>query len=246
MPAVTELLNQKNPTMEPDFSQLLSLDYSKLPETPEYEPEEKDFIESIDFADALCTLGGPLDEQFLESSMTHTPELSDSSLEQENEFLSAFLQTDPNVLSAHSIQSVDGMMDHFPVPHLQENFHNKMMEYLHPYLHKNSSQNPEPKPKKKIAGPKSSKPIKCPVPGCLKSYSNSNGLKYHLKHNHLTPGQILKMIECPMDNCRKEYRNLNGLKYHLHVNHREECDPDAVIRKLRLEQASEAYYHDQY
>lgn len=83
-----------------------------------------------------------------------------------------------------------------------------------------------------------SKPYKCPVIGCDKTYKNQNGLKYHRLHGH--QNQTLHLNEDgsysiidPLSNapypdgmdlerdkpyrceiCGKRYKNLNGLKYH--------------------------------
>ncbi|ODV59352.1 uncharacterized protein ASCRUDRAFT_16641, partial [Ascoidea rubescens DSM 1968] len=84
-----------------------------------------------------------------------------------------------------------------------------------------------------------SKPFKCPVIGCDKSYKNQNGLKYHRSHGHQNQKLFqnedgtLSIID-PISNvpytdnnialerdkpyrcevCGKRYKNLNGLKYH--------------------------------
>jgi hypothetical protein len=61
------------------------------------------------------------------------------------------------------------------------------------------------------------KPFVCKIPGCEKTYKNSNGLKYHMEHHHSAlPFEAI--FECPVCN-EKKYRNLNGLKYHLIHSH---------------------------
>ena len=82
------------------------------------------------------------------------------------------------------------------------------------------------------------RPYKCPVIGCEKTYKNQNGLKYHRLHGHqnqtlhLNEDGTYSIID-PLSNtpypdgmgmekdkpyrceiCGKRYKNLNGLKYH--------------------------------
>ncbi|GME76298.1 unnamed protein product [[Candida] boidinii] len=89
-----------------------------------------------------------------------------------------------------------------------------------------------------------SRPFKCPVNGCDKSYKNQNGLKYHRIHGHQNqklrenPDGTFSVIDPESDApypegtaldkdkpyrcevCGKRYKNLNGLKYHRgHTTH---------------------------
>jgi len=77
------------------------------------------------------------------------------------------------------------------------------------------------------------KPFKCPKPGCMKSYKQANGLKYHLTHGQClyTPSaELLALSEeglsereaerklrpfcCQVPPCQRRYKNMNGLRYH--------------------------------
>ncbi|WWC94055.1 hypothetical protein V866_000893 [Kwoniella sp. B9012] len=76
----------------------------------------------------------------------------------------------------------------------------------------------------------SSRPWRCPNPGCNKSYKQSNGLKYHQMkgqcdfaiHDAVDLGLSLEEAEernrpyvCAVGaGCNKRYRQMNGLKYH--------------------------------
>ncbi len=85
-----------------------------------------------------------------------------------------------------------------------------------------------------------SRPYKCSVRTCTKSYKNSNGLKYHMRHGHkgqnlqLNPDGTYGILGADgdlqddaitrkiMENekphlcrvCGRRYKNMNGLKYH--------------------------------
>ncbi|KAI5119677.1 hypothetical protein M0805_009621 [Coniferiporia weirii] len=76
-----------------------------------------------------------------------------------------------------------------------------------------------------------SKPFKCPKPGCMKSYKQANGLKYHVTHGqcNFTPPPELSSVEglsereaerrlrpfcCQVPPCQRRYKNMNGLRYH--------------------------------
>jgi hypothetical protein len=70
------------------------------------------------------------------------------------------------------------------------------------------------------------KPFKCTVPGCIKSYKNPNGLKYHTEHGHRSAlsdteekKPVIKPYRCNYPECEKRYKNPNGLKYHLEHAH---------------------------
>ncbi|CAG8641799.1 109_t:CDS:2, partial [Dentiscutata heterogama] len=72
------------------------------------------------------------------------------------------------------------------------------------------------------------KPFKCTIPGCVKSYKNPNGLKYHTEHGHrsaLSDTEVekkpaIKPYRCNFPECEKRYKNPNGLKYHVeHAHH---------------------------
>jgi len=70
------------------------------------------------------------------------------------------------------------------------------------------------------------KPFKCIMPGCVKSYKNPNGLKYHNEHGHrsmLSEAEekkpVVKPFRCLFSECDKRYKNPNGLKYHLEHAH---------------------------
>ncbi|KAF9347044.1 Transcriptional regulator of ribosomal biogenesis proteins [Mortierella sp. AD094] len=69
------------------------------------------------------------------------------------------------------------------------------------------------------------KPYRCTVPGCDKSYKNPNGLKYHNQHGHSSPGfgdadnPEARPYVCTFLECGKRYKNLNGLKYHIEHTH---------------------------
>jgi hypothetical protein len=75
------------------------------------------------------------------------------------------------------------------------------------------------------------KPFKCPKPGCMKSYKQANGLKYHLTHGqcNFNPPAELASVEglsereaerklrpfcCQVPPCQRRYKNMNGLRYH--------------------------------
>lgn len=80
-----------------------------------------------------------------------------------------------------------------------------------------------------------SKPFKCPTPGCMKSYKQANGLKYHVTRgqcNFSPPPELLTLSAlgedisereaqrklhpycCQVAPCSKRYKNMNGLRYH--------------------------------
>ncbi|THG93689.1 hypothetical protein EW145_g8308, partial [Phellinidium pouzarii] len=76
-----------------------------------------------------------------------------------------------------------------------------------------------------------SKPFKCPKAGCMKSYKQANGLKYHVTHGqcNFTPPPELSSVEglsereaerrlrpfcCQVPPCQRRYKNMNGLRYH--------------------------------
>ncbi|KAF9997083.1 hypothetical protein BGZ79_009188 [Entomortierella chlamydospora] len=69
------------------------------------------------------------------------------------------------------------------------------------------------------------KPYRCTVPGCDKSYKNANGLKYHNQHGHSSHGlgdadsPETRPYVCTFLECGKRYKNLNGLKYHIEHTH---------------------------
>ncbi|KAF9168177.1 Transcriptional regulator of ribosomal biogenesis proteins [Mortierella sp. AD011] len=69
------------------------------------------------------------------------------------------------------------------------------------------------------------KPYRCTVPGCDKSYKNANGLKYHNQHGHSSHGlgdadsPETRPYICTFLECGKRYKNLNGLKYHIEHTH---------------------------
>ncbi|KNC98688.1 uncharacterized protein SPPG_06369 [Spizellomyces punctatus DAOM BR117] len=108
----------------------------------------------------------------------------------------------------------------------------------------------KPSQTKKEQSDSTPKPFKCPHDGCLKSYKNPNGLKYHLEHGHpeISPPPsdssnsqkppVHKPFRCTF--CDKRYKNLNGLKYHL--VHAHACDEGQA--KIVLGRAkSEAAFH---
>ncbi|KAF9434279.1 Transcriptional regulator of ribosomal biogenesis proteins [Entomortierella beljakovae] len=70
-----------------------------------------------------------------------------------------------------------------------------------------------------------SKPYRCTVLGCDKSYKNPNGLKYHNQHGHSsnsfgdTDSPESRPYACSFLECGKRYKNLNGLKYHIEHTH---------------------------
>lgn len=108
-----------------------------------------------------------------------------------------------------------------------------------------------------FASDQESKPFKCPVVGCEKTYKNQNGLKYHRQHGHVNqtlqenvdgtfsivdpetsapyPGTIGMEKEKPYrcEVCGKRYKNLNGLKYHR--QHQPMCNPDLKLESAHLE-----------
>ncbi|CAG8680342.1 27043_t:CDS:2, partial [Racocetra persica] len=71
------------------------------------------------------------------------------------------------------------------------------------------------------------KPFKCTIPGCVKSYKNPNGLKYHSEHGHrsalsdteVEKKPVVKPYRCTYPECEKRYKNPNGLKYHIEHAH---------------------------
>ncbi|CAG8465536.1 11088_t:CDS:2 [Paraglomus occultum] len=75
-----------------------------------------------------------------------------------------------------------------------------------------------------VAEAEASKPFRCTVVGCPKTYKNANGLKYHKAHGHSTQSGngdrcAEKPYKCDIDSCTKAYKNPNGLKYHLDHHH---------------------------
>ncbi|KAJ3188903.1 hypothetical protein HDU85_004618 [Gaertneriomyces sp. JEL0708] len=99
------------------------------------------------------------------------------------------------------------------------------------------------------------KPHPCPIPGCLKSYKNPNGLKYHLQHGHpefpRPEGAENKTKEhdknapkpypCTMYGCNKQYKNVNGLKYHLvHAHQFSEAECKTMLKGIRHHSTSRA------
>ncbi|CAG8497662.1 1373_t:CDS:2 [Paraglomus brasilianum] len=75
-----------------------------------------------------------------------------------------------------------------------------------------------------VAESEASKPFRCTVVGCPKTYKNANGLKYHKAHGHSTQAGngdrcAEKPYKCDIDGCTKAYKNPNGLKYHLDHHH---------------------------
>ncbi|KAL1918867.1 uncharacterized protein VTP21DRAFT_2889 [Calcarisporiella thermophila] len=76
-----------------------------------------------------------------------------------------------------------------------------------------------------LGGEEEDKPYKCGMPGCDKTYKNSNGLRYHQQHGHCTgeenDASESKPYRCTLGQCGKRYKNLNGLRYHIehcHIN----------------------------
>lgn len=76
-----------------------------------------------------------------------------------------------------------------------------------------------------------SKPFKCPKLGCMKSYKQANGLKYHMTHGqcNFNPPPELESLQglsereaerrlrpycCQVAPCQRRYKNMNGLRYH--------------------------------
>lgn len=61
----------------------------------------------------------------------------------------------------------------------------------------------------------SSRPYRCPLSSCGKSYKNPNGLKYHAAHGHaVSEVTVERPFGCTVQGCGKKYKNANGLKYH--------------------------------
>ena len=61
----------------------------------------------------------------------------------------------------------------------------------------------------------SSRPYRCPISSCAKSYKNPNGLKYHAAHGHAADEVVVERpFMCTVNGCGKKYKNANGLKYH--------------------------------
>ncbi|CAO3596971.1 unnamed protein product [Absidia cylindrospora] len=58
-------------------------------------------------------------------------------------------------------------------------------------------------------------PYGCDVFGCFESFSQSNGLFYHMKNVHPDLTNVAKPYRCAVANCSKKYKNINGLQYHL-------------------------------
>lgn len=85
------------------------------------------------------------------------------------------------------------------------------------------------------------KPFKCTVPGCIKSYKNPNGLKYHTEHGHRSAlsdteekKPVIKPYRCSYPECEKRYKNPNGLKYHLehaHPSHPSHSSHPSIIHR---------------
>ena len=79
---------------------------------------------------------------------------------------------------------------------------------------------PNPLPTPGIEGDEDKdRPYKCKVNGCVKSYKNPGGLKYHMQHGHCEDtgdpemnNIIFKPYECTVVGCGRRYKNLNGLK----------------------------------
>lgn len=67
-----------------------------------------------------------------------------------------------------------------------------------------------------------SKLFKCPIPGCMKSYKQTNGLQYHPGHGQCIFNTLPGLSErrrllpycCQVAPCQRRYKNMNGLMYH--------------------------------
>ncbi|CAI2171570.1 19616_t:CDS:2 [Funneliformis geosporum] len=55
----------------------------------------------------------------------------------------------------------------------------------------------------------------CGVSGCVLTFTNANGLYYHMKAAHPTVIGNDKPYRCAWVGCAKKYKNINGLSYHL-------------------------------
>ncbi|KRH92090.1 putative C2H2-type/integrase, DNA-binding, Zinc finger protein, partial [Pseudoloma neurophilia] len=58
-----------------------------------------------------------------------------------------------------------------------------------------------------------SKPFKCDIENCNKSYTSAYGLRYHIENGHVQKDESDKPYACQYTNCNKRYKNTNGLKY---------------------------------
>ncbi|CAI2171290.1 4721_t:CDS:1 [Funneliformis geosporum] len=103
-------------------------------------------------------------------------------------------------------------------------------EHTHPHhvlaSHHNSLKTKSHRVTKAATQEANDKPFKCTVPGCIKSYKNPNGLKYHAEHGHRSAlsdteekKPAIKPYRCNYPECEKRYKNPNGLKYHLEHAH---------------------------
>jgi hypothetical protein len=73
---------------------------------------------------------------------------------------------------------------------------------------------PPPPPQEIETETTSVKAYGCGVTGCEVSYSNPNGLYYHMKAAHPT-NTSGKPFRCALAGCSKKYKNINGLQYHI-------------------------------
>lgn len=65
------------------------------------------------------------------------------------------------------------------------------------------------------------KHLRCAHKNCRKKFKSINGLKYHIKHGHRNPNDVVKSYKCDIPGCKKKYKNHNGLKYHYEHAHKE-------------------------
>lgn len=65
------------------------------------------------------------------------------------------------------------------------------------------------------------KHLRCNHKNCRKKFKSINGLKYHIKHGHKNPNEVVKGFKCDYPGCKKKYKNHNGLKYHNEHAHKE-------------------------
>lgn len=66
--------------------------------------------------------------------------------------------------------------------------------------------------------------LSCSVKNCRKKFKSINGLKYHSKHGHKNPNDVIKSYKCNFAGCKKKYKNQNGLKYHNEHGHKKMRD----------------------
>lgn len=69
------------------------------------------------------------------------------------------------------------------------------------------------------------RPLRCPNPGCTKSFKTAGGLQYHEKTAHVLARPFL---HCPSLACRKIFTSSAGLAHHLQKHESHRHGPDGL------------------